>query len=93
MSEDTQPAKVGSSEGLGPLPSPDMQADPCSADGAQTDYYTAGTVRRLLAAERERCAKPMEDAAARLLAPKRTNEVDRHVAEILQTHAARIRGA
>jgi hypothetical protein len=44
-------------------------------------------------AVRERCAKSLEDAAARLLAPKRTNEVDRHTAAVLQDHAARIRGA
>jgi hypothetical protein len=47
----------------------------------------------LAAAERDRCAKPMEEAAAWLLKPKRTNEVDRHVAAILQGHAERIRGA
>jgi hypothetical protein len=47
----------------------------------------------LMAAERERCAKPLEDAAARLLAPRRTNDFDRHVAGILQEYAARIRAA
>lgn len=48
------PAGSELSEWLGQLPAPDLQADPCSADGTQTDYYTVGTVRRLLAAERER---------------------------------------
>jgi hypothetical protein len=52
------------SERLGLLPAPDLQADPCSADGTQTDYYTAGTVRRLLAAERERWVKHLRDMAA-----------------------------
>ena len=46
-----------------------------------------------LAAERERCAAPLEESAAWLLKPKRTNEVDRHVSSILAMHAARIRGA
>ena len=51
------PNEVPLNELLGPLPEPDLQADPCSADGTQTEYYTAGTVRRLLAAERERLAR------------------------------------
>jgi hypothetical protein len=47
--------RADAGEGLAPLPAPDLQTDPCSADGTQTDYYTAGTVRRLLVAEREAC--------------------------------------
>ena len=63
--------------------------------------YSAETVDRLRArvaeleaevlAEREACAKPLDEAAERLLAPKRTNEVDRHVANVLQQQAAAIR--
>lgn len=44
-------------------------------------------------AVREECAKTLNEAAAWLLKPKRTNEVDRHVSSILTMHAARIRGA
>ena len=50
-----------------PRPEPDMQTDPCSADGTQTGYYTASTVRQLLAAERERMSAEFE-ASAELLA-------------------------
>ena len=63
--------------------------------------YSAETVDRLRArvaeleaevlAEREACAKPLDEAAERLLAPKRTNEVYRHVANVLQQQAAAIR--
>ena len=44
------------------------------------------------AAEREACAKACEDAAIRLLSGKaRINQVDRHVAAVLQYKAADIR--
>lgn len=56
-------------------------------------YFDAATVNEAVMAERERCAAPLEEAAAWLLKPKRTNEVDRHVSSILTMHAARIRGA
>lgn len=46
---------------LGPLPEPDLQTDPCSATGTQTDYYTAETVRHLLAAERELAVRVLAD--------------------------------
>jgi hypothetical protein len=39
---------------------------------------------------RDRIAKPLEDSAARLTAGKRTNQVDRHTADVLATHAERI---
>ena len=39
----------------------------------------------------ERAAKVCEDAAAKLLDGKRINQVDRHVADVLQTRAAAIR--
>lgn len=48
-----------------PLPEPDIRTDPCNADGTQTDYYTAVTVRRLLDAERERSAATSTTAATR----------------------------
>jgi hypothetical protein len=40
---------------------------------------------------RELCAQPLDAAAARLVAGKRTNQVDRHTADILETHAKVIR--
>lgn len=42
-------------------------------------------------AEREACAKVFEEAAARLTTSKRTNQVDRHVADVLERGAAAIR--
>ena len=54
------------SEGLGPLPEPDMtlpSVAPDSPDGAH--FYRASTVRRLLDGERERCAKLCEANSAK----------------------------
>lgn len=44
-------------------------------------------------ATKEDDAKRLDEAADRLLAPKRTNEVDRHTAFILQGHASAIRAS
>lgn len=54
-------------------------------------WYSAETVRGLLAAEREACAKIVADSAARLLTGKRVPQVDRHTADVLERHAERIR--
>jgi hypothetical protein len=48
-------------------------------------------VQSAVAGEREACAKRLEDAASALLTPKRTNQIDRHVASVLQGHADAIR--
>jgi hypothetical protein len=42
-------------------------------------------------AEREKCASILSESAAMILEPKRTNDVDRHVAYVLTRHAAAIR--
>ena len=65
-----------------------------NAGGSYYEMLTDRCVDAILEAvaiEREACAKPLDEAAARLLAPKRTNEVDRHVASVLQEHAKAIR--
>lgn len=59
---------------------------------AEVEYlFTLEGVNALLAAEREACAKPLEEAAQRLTSAKRTHSVDRHVADVLTRHAAAIR--
>jgi hypothetical protein len=67
-----QPIGVGSSEGLGPLPEPDMtlpSVAPDSPDGAH--FYRASTVRKLLDGERERWRTALGacDAALALCQP------------------------
>jgi hypothetical protein len=47
--------------------------------------------RQVRAHEAEANAKLLEAAAARLTAAKRTNQVDRHVADVLERYAAGIR--
>lgn len=47
--------------------------------------------RSLVAKERERCALMLDEAAQRLLGAKRTNQVDRHVADVLESYASAIR--
>lgn len=47
--------------------------------------------RLIAAAEREVAAARLEASAGRLTAGKRTNQVDRHMADVLQTHADGIR--
>jgi hypothetical protein len=58
-------------------------------------YYEDEAIKKAAlaaaAAEREACAKPLEEAAQRLTSAKRTNGVDRHVADVLTRHAAAIR--
>jgi hypothetical protein len=76
------------SEGLGPLPEPDMtlpSVAPDSPDGAH--FYRASTVRRLLDGERERCAKLCDPTNANR--PEDWTEYAKTRAEC----AARIRGA
>lgn len=41
--------------------------------------------------EREECAKVCEELAKRLVSAKRTNQVDRHVADVLERRAEAIR--
>lgn len=45
----------------------------------------------LIRGEREACAKNLDEAAQRLTAGKRTNQVDRHVADVLNRQAEYIR--
>jgi hypothetical protein len=56
------------------------------ASAIQEEAYKAG-----MASERERCASHLRASAARI-APdgKRTNQVDRHVADVLATKAAEL---
>jgi hypothetical protein len=54
---------------------------------AQIEHFAA----LVAAAEREACAKTLKEAAQRLTSAKRTNGVDRHVADVLTRHAAAIR--
>jgi hypothetical protein len=67
MTKHDRPDGSGLSEGLGPLPEPDMtlpSVAPDSPDGAH--FYRASTVRRLLDGERERCASVCSAVAAGL---------------------------
>jgi hypothetical protein len=79
------------SEELGPLPEPAMLR------GVDEDYYTAEQMRAYgaqeRAAERERCAQYLRDAAKRL-APegKRTSHMDRHTADVLATKGDELAG-
>ena len=56
------------------------------AGGSIYEDFAVELAKRVQAAERERCAQYLRDAAARL-APdgKRTNQVDRHTAHVLAT--------
>jgi hypothetical protein len=60
-------------------------------DGAMSTYALKRFAGLVAAAEREACAKPLEEAAQSLTSAKRTNSVDRHVADVLTRHAAAIR--
>jgi hypothetical protein len=65
---------------------------PVQEQNAEVEYlFMLEGVNALLAAEREACAKPLEEAAQSLTSAKRTNGVDRHVADVLTRHAAAIR--
>lgn len=55
---------------------------------SQGPYWNETQVRKLLAAERERCAAMLREAAAKLTPPgKRANQVDMHVAHVLERKA------
>ncbi len=51
----------------------------------------ASAIKTAVEQEREACAARLDESAAFLLSGKRTNQVDRHTADVLGRHASSIR--
>lgn len=79
------------SDDLPPLPAPDLDQGWGRSDALLTAWRDA-SIASAVARERERCARLLEQSAY-LLAPsgKRINQIDRHIATVLDDKAAAIR--